>query len=405
MNRLDHPSIIKYFDAYETEEHINAVLEYSPGISLDHLASENSPVMSFDKLAAVYLVAKALAYLKNEDVVHRDIKPANVILAKNEGLSLGVSIQLIDFGFAKDDPRDKELVGSPQYMAPEAILKNAGPASDVWSLGILFYNIISGTFPFLGDDAADLFDAISLDYLEFSPMSKWDDVPLEVIDLISRCLEKNPKRRITIEEVLTHSCFYQIHSIIKSIDITDEELQNIKAFSRLSNVAKKFLDYAIRFLEPYSVMGLKERFILLDSHNLGYIPILPNLNKKIFSTTTMSSRVRSLSDCNTVDTMKFLSEKHVGKPTKITATSYVAANISSEIFKEDALISLIFNSLKGKDDSTISIEHLQGTNLFKDNEDDIVEELALLTSKQGGVTKLWLHDYLITAANKLAGFR
>lgn len=405
LSKLDHPSIIKYHEWYENDDTIDAVLEYSPGESLDVILKSMEGGLTSDKLVIMFLVAKAVAYLKHKNVVHRDLKPANIIVNWDESLELGWSVQLIDFGFAKDDNRDKNLCGSPKFMAPEALLKKSGHSSDVWSLGIIFYHIISGYFPFAGDDASELFEAISLDYLDFCPKALWEYVPFEAIDLITKMLEKNPDKRISIEEVLTHNCFKTVHRISKNSELSGDEIEKINAYSKLPKLTKKFLEYSVRFVDSEYTSYLKEKFVFIDNENLGYIPVFGKNSKKLASTKNMSVRLRSNSDWNTLATMQGHSSAKVAQaPTFISYSGFIAALVDPELLCSQTIASMIYNIFNSKnDEQMIQFSKFKDSTFFSNEDSEAQNELAALLGASKGISKEWLSDYLTSISEKLVG--
>ena len=108
-------------------------------------------------------------------------------------------IRLIDFSFAKDvdsNEQDEEITGTPLYMAPEAILGQNDKESDMWSLGVLLYTLVSGTFPFYEKKKYELFNQIKECNWEFK-MPAFARITAECKDLISKLLVKNPSDRLT----------------------------------------------------------------------------------------------------------------------------------------------------------------------------------------------------------------
>jgi serine/threonine-protein kinase len=192
------------------------VMEHLQGRDLATLLAENGPFDVSD--AAEYLVqaCAALAVAHASGIVHRDIKPENLFLVDHEGLA---TIKLLDFGISKvslapespadDWPSEGEALtgrltcGTPYYMSPEQVRSTAtvDARTDVWSLGMVLYELLSGTTAFQGDSIADICGAI----LEQEPLSLAElrpDLPQEIVDVVWRCLRKNPEDRYaTIAEL------------------------------------------------------------------------------------------------------------------------------------------------------------------------------------------------------------
>lgn len=154
--RLAHPNIIEVFDQGETEDGTSfIVMELLEGQSLAQVVARGKiPVDRFLKLAVQ--MVRALSRAHDFEVVHRDLKPENVFVLK------GDLVKLLDFGIArsKQDTRLTsvgEIFGTPEYMAPEqGTSHDAGPAADIYSLGVLFFEMLTGTLPFEAPNAPTL---------------------------------------------------------------------------------------------------------------------------------------------------------------------------------------------------------------------------------------------------------
>jgi MAP/microtubule affinity-regulating kinase len=198
LQMLDHPNVVKILDVVETNNHLNIIMEYLDGISLNtylqtqqnHRASEKSAKTIVRSLAA------ALEYLHSRQISHRDVKLENIILSED------LSPKLIDFGFSTCIEKNKKVkmfCGTPSYMAPEIVQKKEyrGEPADVWALGVLTFVTLTGIFPFRGATDQELYRKINnAEYprheLYFSK---------EISDLVNRMLRINPDDRITAEEV------------------------------------------------------------------------------------------------------------------------------------------------------------------------------------------------------------
>ena len=192
--RLNHPNIIAIYDTGEDDEVSYLAMEYFEGLSLlEHTETDNlMPGKWVLELAA--RAAVGLDYAHRQNVVHRDIKPANLMYHAATD-----TLKLTDFGIARltDNSRTKTgiILGTPSYMSPEQ-LSAAGVTgqSDLYSLGVTMYQLLTGTAPFRADSIPKLMDKILNEKPD--PISKYrNDMPPCVEDIIAKAMAKNPAKR------------------------------------------------------------------------------------------------------------------------------------------------------------------------------------------------------------------
>jgi WD40 repeat protein len=201
--RLQHPHIVQIFKVGEHQEQPFLALEYVDGGSLkQRLQRGPLPIQS----AAILIeqVALAVHFAHQQGIVHRDLKPANVLLNADG------QPKITDFGLAKSLGEDKDLtqsgtiIGTPNYMAPEQAAGNArrvGPASDIYALGAVLYELLGGKPPFAESHTAEAMvrliteDAPSL--VRMRP-----GLPRDLVTICERCMEREPGRRYPSAEAL-----------------------------------------------------------------------------------------------------------------------------------------------------------------------------------------------------------
>jgi eukaryotic-like serine/threonine-protein kinase len=192
--RLRHESIVAVHDLVEKDEQVFLITEFVDGVDLARLLSKGGALPAECVAVVGARVADALDYVHFSSMLHRDVKPANVMLSR-EG-----EVKLMDFGIAKgeDDPaltRAGMLVGSPSYMAPEVLGGDeAGPAADVWALGVTLYELLTGEKPFRGANAEELFGAIRRGRFP-RIRSLAPDCPRRIAWHVERCLARRPAHR------------------------------------------------------------------------------------------------------------------------------------------------------------------------------------------------------------------
>ena len=176
-------------------------MEYVDGENLDDLIERRA--FSVDETLNVFAaICEAVAYIHRHGIVHRDIKSQNV------KLTVDGAVKLLDFGIAKDATSDGltltgGLVGTPNYLSPEQLEgRPATPRSDVWALGVLLYEMLTGVRPFVGDNLAGIVLQITTTQIK-SPEKINPVVPREAANIVKKCLKKDPASRYaSVDELL-----------------------------------------------------------------------------------------------------------------------------------------------------------------------------------------------------------
>jgi serine/threonine protein kinase len=200
---MDHPNIAKLHTAMRAGNQLVMVMEFIDGTSIAKLL-ERGPLPASVVVAYTGQVLDALAYAHSRGVIHRDIKPANIMLATSPQ-GQGGTIKLMDFGIArmKADQRLTQTgstVGSLYYMSPEQIRGNdPDPRSDLYSLGITMYEMVTGQRPFAGDSDYQIMSA-HLQQVPAPPIEIVPGVPSALSDLILMSIEKDPAARFQTAE-------------------------------------------------------------------------------------------------------------------------------------------------------------------------------------------------------------
>ncbi|MGW1006494.1 protein kinase domain-containing protein [Streptomyces sp. NPDC002520] len=200
--RLSHPHVVGVMDFGEHEGRLFLVMELVDGDSLARLLTDYGPLPA-ERVARIAAQAAAgLATAHRQGIVHRDIKPANLLMDADGTLKIG------DFGIARflDDPgaaltATGQIVGTSLYLAPERALgRTAGPASDVYSLGCVLYQLLTGRPPFQADSALAVLHQ-HLDSAPVPPRQLGADLPPAFESYLLGLLAKEPESRPTAEEV------------------------------------------------------------------------------------------------------------------------------------------------------------------------------------------------------------
>ena len=191
--RLSHPNIVTIFDAGEEDDLGYIAMEMLEGTTLKDW-SRKPKLMPFEKVILILAtVAEAMDYAHQQGVVHRDIKPANIMLTKDD------VVKIMDFGIAKmatsSRTRTNVVMGTPTYMSPEQISgKTVDGRSDIFSLAVVMFELLTGRPPFTADNVSALLFAIAHTPHPSMKAIK-PDLPPIVKEVLDRALQKDPVHR------------------------------------------------------------------------------------------------------------------------------------------------------------------------------------------------------------------
>ena len=204
LAKLNHPGIVTIHDFVEEGDSSFLVMEYIEGSSLaERIGFEGLPLD--DAIRILASVADAVAAAHREGIVHRDLKPENVMI-REDGL-----VKVVDFGLSKLQPetvvgglprkitesltREGAVMGTVHYMAPEVLEgRRAGPSADVFSMGVIFYEMLAAEKPFVGESALSVVTSILRD--RPTPVGdRRQPLPSGLEEIVDRCLQKKPTQR------------------------------------------------------------------------------------------------------------------------------------------------------------------------------------------------------------------
>jgi serine/threonine-protein kinase len=244
--RLDHPNIIKVIPDPDRTE-IYMVMEWFPGKTLREILKKENKLAPDRATHITAGICNALEYIHSRGIMHRDLRPENVLVDDAN------RIKVIDFGGAMTASARRftltklsQILGTSEYVSPEELKGKRGDArSDIYSLGVMLYEMLTGTMPFQGSDPYE-----RIKYEPIPPRESNPALSPQLQEVVYRALEREPQNRYASARELAHDLEH-----LDQVGITDRaELQNWKKHHR--RLSRTMLLYVLAALVPLAILGL-----------------------------------------------------------------------------------------------------------------------------------------------------
>jgi serine/threonine protein kinase len=248
--KLDHPGVVKVY-ADDDRSQFYMVMEWVDGRLLRQILNEQKPLSPDRAVRIATGIAEALDYIHNHGVVHRDLKPENIMVDSQD------NIKLIDFGIASNQgarritfAKFSQTMGTPDYISPEQVRgKRGDPRSDIYALGVMLYEMLTGKVPFTGPNPF----AVMNDRLLNNPVPPRElnpEISPQLQEIIYRALERDPRNRYATTREMAGDLKHQ-----DQVGVSDRaELRNWKR--RSTPWVRRVLFYVGLALIPILVFGL-----------------------------------------------------------------------------------------------------------------------------------------------------
>ena len=345
LSKLDHPNVVKYFGTFEDDFYLHIMMEYLQGHDLFKIITlkDYTKIEEKDMSEIIYQLFKTLIFLHTKNIVHRDIKPENILFSNKKDYS---TLRIIDFGLATQTVKDTKSVGTPYYMSPELIDGISVPKSDVWSVGVIMYQMLTGKFPFNSSgDKNNLLDNIKKNpyntkYLEEVEYSD------EVKDLIGKILVKDYNKRLSSEECIQHPWFKKFYVPKESSLLNKKTYNTLLNFANKPILQKEIYFFIAKLSTEKQIKPFIDLFDVLDIENTGVLtkPEIEYCFKQVGININQS-------DLNLIwNGLDF------HKDNEVSYTEFLAAMVSGMSFPQlkDSLWT-VFNYLK-EDEDVVTVE-------------------------------------------------
>ena len=378
LKKLDHPSIVKIFEFFNSDLSYYLITEFcKEGELFDKITSEG-PFNEEETAYIMYQLISAVFFCHSQNIIHRDLKPENILVVKQEKFNKKkfYRVRIIDFGTAKifdKNKKESKTIGSSYYMAPEVINKNYNEKCDLWSLGIIMYILLSNIPPFYGKNDIEIMQNVKvgkydLDCIELKHIS------IEAKKLLENLLEFDHRKRISAEVALEDEWFNKL----KTADLLNFlDPSNVKKI--LNNLSKYQPNKIIKNIALAYLVHNNPQNIEIEQANKMFNKIDINKNGKITKDELMLCLVMngiSISDdenTNLVD--RIFNVIDSDKNNYIEHEEFVRGSISKETFMKEDVIKMSFRFFDKDDNGEITFEEIRDLFNEKDKGNKIKNEM------------------------------
>ncbi|KAJ9561111.1 hypothetical protein OSB04_006271 [Centaurea solstitialis] len=253
-----HDNLVRFYDAFEDDDNVYIVMELCEGGELlDRILARGGKFTEDYAKNVMAQILNVVSFCHLQGVIHRDLKPENFLLKAKDDDS---QLKAIDFGlsdYVKPDEKLNDIVGSAYYVAPEVLLRSYGTEADVWSIGVIAYILLCGTRPFWARTESGIFRSV----LKTDPSfieQPWPSLSTQAKDFVQCLLNKDPRKRMTAAQALSHPWIRDHNGVEVPIDI--RILRLLKAYTLSSPLRKAALRALSRTLTADDLFYLKKQF-------------------------------------------------------------------------------------------------------------------------------------------------
>ncbi|XP_039172720.1 CDPK-related kinase 5 isoform X2 [Eucalyptus grandis] len=266
-----HTNLVRFYDAFEDPDNVYVVMELCEGGELlDRILSRGGKYSEDDAKAVVVQILNVVAFCHLQGVVHRDLKPENFLYTLKDENS---QLKAIDFGlsdFVRPDEKLNDIVGSAYYVAPEVLHRSYSTEADVWSIGVIAYILLCGSRPFWARTESGIFRAVLKAEPSFDE-PPWPSLSPEAKDFVKRLLNKDPRRRMSAAQALSHPWIRNYNGVKVPLDVHIFKL--MKAYMRSSSLRRAALRALAKTLTVDELFYLREQFTMLEPNKSGSITL------------------------------------------------------------------------------------------------------------------------------------
>ena len=277
LRTLDHPNISKIIDCFtDNAWTVQLVMDMCKGGNLASPSGRSRLANKEENIAAViFQVLLAVQFIHERGIVHRDIKEENIMFVSPDGKSL--HIRLIDFGLSKsvsassfeEIKRLHTFCGTLPYMSPEVIQASYDMQSDLWSVGVLAFELLTGSLPFQGDTDRALIKKIRKARIDYSS-ERWTRLTPDALELVQHLLVIDPEKRWNASLALRSRWFQNCYKLVEGLDSELEVrlVKSIRDFMSYSDLRQLLCMVAAHFMfppdNPDTRESLRKAFMALD---------------------------------------------------------------------------------------------------------------------------------------------
>ena len=254
MNGLDHSRLLQLAAAYETPKEVIMIMEFIGGGELfEKVVADDFTLTEHDCVLFMRQICQAIGYMHQKNIVHLDLKPENILCKSKKSHQ----IKIIDFGLTRKLKPGEDvriLFGTPEFVSPEVIsYEPVSPASDMWSVGVVCYVLLSGLSPFMGESDVETFANITGLNYDFEDEA-FEHISEDAKDFIHKMLVKDQRRRLKALECLKHPWLDHRDTDKRSRkEINTDKLKSFLMRRRWQKAA-----HAIRALGRFTSLGFRQ---------------------------------------------------------------------------------------------------------------------------------------------------